>query len=145
MGPHRSRTLEERPEGRRSVRSGEPARSRNRGRLGNADSGKRKARGGAKSPLTGGFGEADVGGFWGAELKRAGFDAVIVTGASETPAYLWIKDAEVEIRDASDLRGKRTAEVGAVMGPKRLRAVAVRGSSEVKAADETWSVCDPWD
>ena len=37
---------------------------------------------GAKSPLTGGFGEADIGGFWGVELKRAGFDAIVVTGAS---------------------------------------------------------------
>ena len=40
---------------------------------------------GAKSPLTGGFGEAEVGGFWGAELKRAGWDAIVVTGASATP------------------------------------------------------------
>jgi len=45
---------------------------------------------GAKSPLTGGFGEADVGGFWSTELKRAGFDAVVITGASEKPVYLWI-------------------------------------------------------
>ena len=60
---------------------------------------------GAKSPLTGGFGEAEVGGFWGAELKRAGWDAIVVTGASPTPVYLWIKDDQVEIRDASHLWG----------------------------------------
>ena len=60
---------------------------------------------GAKSPLTAGFGEADVGGYWGVELKRAGFDVVVVTGASERPVYLWIRDGEVEIRDASDLWG----------------------------------------
>jgi len=134
---------------------------------------------GAKSPLTGGFGEADVGGFWGTELKRAGFDAVVITGAANEPVYLWIRDGEAEIRDAADLWGKPTAEVqqlireelgddevrvaqcgpagerlvrfanimhdvnraagrtglGAVMGSKRLRAVAVRGSGTVEVAD----------
>ena len=75
---------------------------------------------GAKSPLTGGFGEAEVGGFWGAELKRAGWDAIVVTGASPKPVYLWIKDDVVEIRDAAHLWGleimdteeKLKAEVG---------------------------------
>ena len=60
---------------------------------------------GAKSPLTGGFGEAEVGGFWGAELKRAGWDAIVVTGASAKPVYLFIKDGQVEIRDAAHLWG----------------------------------------
>jgi aldehyde:ferredoxin oxidoreductase len=60
---------------------------------------------GAKSPLTGGFGEAEVGGFWGAELKRAGWDAIVVTGASPKPVYLYIKDDVVEIRDASHVWG----------------------------------------
>ena len=60
---------------------------------------------GAKSPLTGGFGEAEVGGFWGAELKRAGWDAIVVTGAAKAPVYLWIKDGDVEIRDAAHLWG----------------------------------------
>jgi len=134
---------------------------------------------GAKSPLTGGFGEADVGGFWGAELKRAGFDAVVVTGAADSPVYLWVHDGDAEIRDAGDLWGKETAEVqaairaehdddrirviqcgiagenlvrfacmisdvnraagrtglGAVMGSKKLRAVAVRGTGKVEVAD----------
>jgi aldehyde:ferredoxin oxidoreductase len=60
---------------------------------------------GAKSPLTGGFGEAEVGGFWGAELKRCGWDAIVVTGASAKPVYLYIKDDQVEIRDAAHLWG----------------------------------------
>ena len=60
---------------------------------------------GAKSPLTGGFGEAEVGGFWGAELKRAGWDAIVVAGASAKPVYLFIKDGQVEIRDAAHLWG----------------------------------------
>jgi aldehyde:ferredoxin oxidoreductase len=75
---------------------------------------------GARSPLTGGFGEAEVGGFWGAELKRAGWDGIVVRGASPTPVYLYIKDDAVEIRDASHLWGleimdteeKLKAEVG---------------------------------
>lgn len=134
---------------------------------------------GAKSPLTGAFGEADVGGFWSVELKRAGFDAVVVTGTSDEPVYLWIRDGEVEIRGAQHLWGKETAEVqatirkehgdekirvtqcgiagenlvryacvisdvnraagrtglGAVMGSKKLRAIAVRGTGTVDIAD----------
>jgi len=70
---------------------------------------------GAKSPLTGGFGEADVGGFWGAELKHAGWDGIVITGQAEEPAYLWIKDDQVEIRDGAHLWGKKTAEVEAIL------------------------------
>lgn len=65
---------------------------------------------GAKSPLTGGFGEAEVGGFWGAELKRAGWDGIVVRGASATPVYLWIRDDQVEIRDASHVWGMEVME-----------------------------------
>ena len=134
---------------------------------------------GARSPLTGGFGEGDVGGFWGAELKRAGWDAIIVTGQAEEPVYLWLQDDRVEIRDASSLWGRRTAEVeallkeelgdsgirvaqcglagenlvrfacvindvtraagrtglGAVMGAKKLKAIALRGSGRIELAD----------
>jgi aldehyde:ferredoxin oxidoreductase len=70
---------------------------------------------GAKSPITGGFGAAEVGGYWNAQFKRAGFDALIVEGAAETPVYLWIKDGEVEIRDASHLWGKTTKETQALV------------------------------
>ena len=65
---------------------------------------------GAKSPLTGGFGAGEVGGYFGPELKHAGFDAIIVEGVSAKPVYLWIKDGEVEIRDASHLWGQETKE-----------------------------------
>ncbi len=65
---------------------------------------------GAKSPLTGGFGESEVGGFWGTELKRAGFDAVIVEGCAREPAYLWVHDGQAEIRDATHLWGLDTGE-----------------------------------
>lgn len=134
---------------------------------------------GAKSPMTGGFGKSESGGFWGAELKKTGFDAVIVEGRSEKPVYLWIHDENVEIRDASHLWGKTTLEtqeairaelndrlvrvaqigrggesvvrfaciindlrnaagrsgMGAVMGSKNLKAIAVRGSRMPEFAD----------
>ena len=63
---------------------------------------------GGKSPITGGFGAAEVGGNWPAQLKRAGFDALIVEGAAEKPVYLWITDGKCEIRDATHLWGKGT-------------------------------------
>ncbi len=65
---------------------------------------------GAKSPLTGGIAKSEVGEFWGAELKRAGYDAIIVEGKAEKPVYLWIHDGEVSIRDASHLWGRNTKE-----------------------------------
>jgi aldehyde:ferredoxin oxidoreductase len=134
---------------------------------------------GSKSPITGGFAATEVGGNWGAQFKRAGFDALIVEGASEKPVYLWIKDGEVEIRDASHLWGKTTKETqamirkelgedraelamigpggenlvqyacvmnglkdaagrtgtGAVMGSKKLKAIASRGTTDLDGAD----------
>src|SRR5918911_1182737 len=136
---------------------------------------------GARSPLTGGFGEAEAGGFWGAELKHAGYDGIIIQGKAEKPVYLWIDENTVEIRDAAHLWGKRTAEVedairadhgdrliriaqtgvageklvrfalvindlnecagrtgmGAVMGSKNLKAIAVRGNKKVPMADDS--------
>jgi aldehyde:ferredoxin oxidoreductase len=133
----------------------------------------------ARSPLTGAFGEAEAGGFWGPELKFAGFDGVIVEGRSPNPVYLWIKDGKAEIRSAANLWGKDTGEVerlireelgdgrirvaqcgpggekmvryacvlnelkhvngrtgmGAVMGSKNLRAIAVRGTRRIEMAD----------
>jgi aldehyde:ferredoxin oxidoreductase len=130
---------------------------------------------GGKSPLTGALGSCEAGGWWGAELKRAGYDAVVIQGKAESPVYLWIRDGAVEIRDAAPLWGKLTAEtqemirqelgdekirvaqigpagenlvrfaavmhdinraagrsgMGAVMGSKNLKAVAVRGSTNV--------------
>ena len=126
----------------------------------------------ARSPLTGAFGESEAGGYWGPELKMAGLEAIIVTGRSPDPVYLWVKDGAAEIRDARHLWGQdpptvqaairaelgdrlvrvlqigRAGEnqvryamlmnelrhyngrtgMGAVMGSKNLRAVAIRGS-----------------
>ena len=52
------------------------------------------------------FTRSNMGGHWGTELKYAGYDGVVVKGASETPVYLWIEDGQVEIRDASHLWGR---------------------------------------
>ena len=60
---------------------------------------------GAKSPLTGACGESEAGGMWGVELRRAGYDAIIIEGRSEKPVYLWVHDDTVEIRDAAKIWG----------------------------------------
>ncbi|MBW2056697.1 MAG: aldehyde ferredoxin oxidoreductase family protein [Deltaproteobacteria bacterium] len=133
----------------------------------------------AKSPLTGAIGDSQCGGFLPAEMKFAGFDAIIIRGKAPSPVYLWIRDGKAEIRDASHLWGKLTGEaeeairkelgdskievvqigpagekgvrfaalinmscrangrtgMGAVMGSKNLRAVAVRGTARPPLAD----------
>jgi len=63
-----------------------------------------------KSPLTGIYGDSNAGGFLGPELKFAGWDAVVVTGRSDRPAYLAIRDGRVEIHDARELWGLTTSE-----------------------------------
>lgn len=64
----------------------------------------------ALSPLTGIFGEADVGGAWGRELKAAGYDGVVITGNAPSPVYLWISNGKAEIRSAEHIWGSRTFE-----------------------------------
>ena len=95
---------------------------------------------GAKSPLTGAFGEADVGGFFGAELKHAGYDAIIVEGKAESPVYLWVHDGEAEIRDAGHLWGKTTGQAQAMirdeLEDQRIRTclIGVGGENMVRYA-----------
>jgi len=134
---------------------------------------------GAKSPLTGGFGASEAGGYFSAEIKRAGCDCIIVEGRSEKPVYLWVEDGELEIRDAEHLWGLDTGDtidkireeqncptakaavigvagenlvriscimdcdkdaygrggLGAVMGSKKLKAIAAHGTLGVNVAD----------
>jgi aldehyde:ferredoxin oxidoreductase len=89
---------------------------------------------GAKSPLTGGYGEADVGGFFGAELRRAGYDAVIVKGQADTPVYLWIHDGEAEIRAADHFWGMTTGDCQAAvqeeLGEKSARLALIGPAGE---------------
>ncbi|MGD0154080.1 MAG: aldehyde ferredoxin oxidoreductase family protein [Thermacetogeniaceae bacterium] len=63
-----------------------------------------------KAPLTGAMAASNSGGYWGPELKYAGYDAVIFEGKSEKPVYLWINDDKVEIRSAEHLWGKDVNE-----------------------------------
>jgi aldehyde:ferredoxin oxidoreductase len=69
----------------------------------------------ALSPLTGVWGESHAAGFFGAELKFAGYDAIMFTGASKDPVYLNIEDSEVELRDASHLWGKDVFETDDIL------------------------------
>jgi aldehyde:ferredoxin oxidoreductase len=138
----------------------------------------------AKSPLTGIWGEAACGGTFAVQLRKAGYDALVVEGAASSPVYLDILDDEVRIRDASHLWGKMTLDtdvaigrdlgigtsrednpsiicigpageklvkianvihtahraagrtgLGAVMGSKKLKAIAVRGTKSIPVAD----------
>jgi aldehyde:ferredoxin oxidoreductase len=89
---------------------------------------------GAKSPLTGACGEAEAGGMWGVELRRAGYDAIIIEGRSPDPVYLWIYNNHVEIRDARPIWG---SEIGDAMawfendiGQKRYRTALIGPGGE---------------
>ena len=64
----------------------------------------------SKSPLTGLLGQSNFGGFFGAELKFAGYDCLVIHGRSSKPTYLYIEDGRVEFRDASNIWGRDTFE-----------------------------------
>lgn len=68
-----------------------------------------------KSPTTGGVADSQAGGFFPAELKRAGFDAVVIRGASDKPVYLSIINGEAKLEDASHLWGKLTHDVDTIL------------------------------
>jgi aldehyde:ferredoxin oxidoreductase len=68
-----------------------------------------------KSPQSNGVVGSTVGGEFGVELRCAGYDGIIVRGQAEKPAYLFIKDSDVEIRDASNLWGKDTKETNTLL------------------------------
>ncbi|MBN1815007.1 MAG: aldehyde ferredoxin oxidoreductase family protein [Anaerolineae bacterium] len=133
----------------------------------------------ALSPLTGIWGEANTGGFFGPELRFAGYDGVIITGRAEKPVWLSVVEGQAELHDAADIWGGDSYEaqervrealdepktrvacigpagehlvkmaavmndhgraagrtgMGAVMGSKNLKAVAVRGKAKVDLAD----------
>lgn len=131
-----------------------------------------------KSPLTGGWGDSNSGGNFGPYIKFAGYDAVLFTGISEKPVYLFLDEGKAELRDAAHLWGKDCFEtedtlkdeiggdvesacigpagerlaliscvvtkrgavagrsgLGAVMGSKKVKAIAARGKLEVPVYD----------
>ncbi|MFX1602994.1 MAG: aldehyde ferredoxin oxidoreductase N-terminal domain-containing protein, partial [Promethearchaeota archaeon] len=69
----------------------------------------------SKAALTGIWGESHVGGFLGPELKYAGYDMLVVEGASETPVYISIENDDVQLVDARDLWGMKTNAVSAAI------------------------------
>lgn len=87
-----------------------------------------------KSPVTGGWNDANSGGYFGPELKKAGFDAVFISGKAEKPVYLLIVDGKVEIKDATHLWGKDTKETWELLKRElnlpKLRVVAIGPAGE---------------
>ncbi|MEM2429313.1 MAG: aldehyde ferredoxin oxidoreductase family protein [Nitrososphaerales archaeon] len=69
----------------------------------------------SKSPLTGIYGEADVGGYWGTELKKAGYDGLVIIGKAEKPTYLWICDGSIVFRKAEHVWGMDTYDSDEVL------------------------------
>jgi aldehyde:ferredoxin oxidoreductase len=65
----------------------------------------------ARSPLTGAIGDSQCGGFFPAEMRGAGADAIVFTGRAPEPVYLWLRDGQAELRPAAHLWGKVTGEV----------------------------------
>ena len=88
----------------------------------------------AKSPLTGAIGDSQCGGFWPAELKFAGFEAIVIRGRATTPVYLWVHNGEAELRDATQLWGKDTGDaedmIRAELGDKHIEVVAIGRAGE---------------
>lgn len=78
---------------------------------GAAISGQSRLNANAKSPISGGIGDSQSGGFFPAELKFAGFDGIVIKGKSSKPVYLAIIDGKYELRDAAHLMGKLSGEV----------------------------------
>ncbi|MEM3522155.1 MAG: aldehyde ferredoxin oxidoreductase family protein, partial [Candidatus Bathyarchaeia archaeon] len=132
----------------------------------------------AISPLTGIWGESNAGGIWGAKLKFAGYDGIIIGGKSNSPIYILIKNNEVFFKDASNIWGLTTSQthaflkeelgfevssisigpagenlvkvssivgdygdvaarcgLGAIMGFKKVKAIAVEGDKTFKIAN----------
>ncbi|MBI4331885.1 MAG: aldehyde ferredoxin oxidoreductase family protein [Chloroflexi bacterium] len=80
-----------------------------------------------RSPLTGNIGTGNTGGLWGARLKHAGFDVVVVRGRAQKPVYLWINDASVEVKEAGHLWGRDAWETSDMLPgqPGNPEAVSV--------------------
>ena len=94
-----------------------------------------------KSPMTfpEGYCYGNIGGFFGAELKRSGFDGIIISGRMDSPVYLWINDDRVELKDASDLWGQgvyktETSLLAAHGNTARFLTVGIAGENLVRTA-----------
>jgi aldehyde:ferredoxin oxidoreductase len=87
-----------------------------------------------KSPLTGGWGDANAGGFLSQAIKKAGYDAVFFTGAAEGPVWVYVTPENIEIKDASLLWGKNTVETQDIirnqLGDKSVQVACIGISGE---------------
>ena len=96
-----------------------------------------------KSPLTGTAGESEAAGFFGPELKMAGFDAIVFRGKADKPVYLWVTNGGAEIKDASHLshQGAREVEdaIRREMGSNKIRVAqtGLAGMNLVRFANIT--------
>ncbi|MCG8339161.1 MAG: aldehyde ferredoxin oxidoreductase family protein [Proteobacteria bacterium] len=88
----------------------------------------------AKSPLTHALGRTEAGGFFGPELKFAGFDAVVIRGRAPKPVYLYINNGDVEVRDASNIWGQDNwvtfEKIREEIGEKRVRVASIGPAGE---------------
>jgi aldehyde:ferredoxin oxidoreductase len=88
----------------------------------------------SKSPLTGIYGDANAGGHFAPELKRSGFDMIVIEGRSPKPVYLWIHNGKAEVRDASHIWGKGTHETEGVLrsdlGDNRVQVASIGPAGE---------------
>jgi len=94
------------------------------------------------SPLTGGLADSQCGGWWGAELKFAGLDGIIVEGCAAKPVYVYIEDEKVEILSAENLWGKETGEGQAILRDlhptkSRILQIGPAGENLVRFANIT--------
>lgn len=88
----------------------------------------------AISPLTGIWGESTSGGQFPAALKMSGFDAIIITGKSDTPRFIFIKDKTIQLKDASNLWGLNTYEtqekIQDLEGDQRIKTACIGKAGE---------------
>ena len=91
----------------------------------------------AKSPATGLWGESNCGGFWGPELRMAGYDGLLVTGRAPQPVYLWIQDGHAEICKADNLWGLDPYQTQAILGSElnqknlRVASIGIGGEAQI--------------
>lgn len=86
-----------------------------------------------KSPLSGTIASSNSGGYWGAELKFAGYDVIILEGKSEKPVYLHIEDDKIEFRDADHIWGKLVSETSDILAkeiPEKSRVMTIGPAGE---------------
>ncbi len=94
----------------------------------------------ARSPITGVFGDANLGSYFGGELKWAGYDSIVFYGRAKNLVYLRIEDDRVELKDAEHLRGKLVSETDAILKEElndpeaRVIAIGPAGENRVTGA-----------